>query len=151
MTDHHEALRRWARGQYPIEAAVELLIRHGRFAEPGYRWVDAHGGAHRIDWDVLAAYAAGSSYSGSERRVLGLAASIAGAEVPGFTSADYISGLEYSTVQLALAAVSHASGVHERQDVWEVFARAEAEDRSPTTDEIHAARRPGPLVAWPPP
>lgn len=31
---HHEALRAWARGLYPLQAANELLIRshYGRFA-----------------------------------------------------------------------------------------------------------------------
>lgn len=51
--DTHAALRAWARGIYPLEAGVELLIRisDGRFAansqpwiqpgdDPGWWWID---------------------------------------------------------------------------------------------------------------
>lgn len=41
MTEVHEALRRWAKGLYSLEAGVELLIRacDGRFANSGQPWV----------------------------------------------------------------------------------------------------------------
>lgn len=41
MTEVHEALRRWAKGLYSLEAGVELLIRacDGRFADSGQPWV----------------------------------------------------------------------------------------------------------------
>ena len=34
----HTALRAWAKGMYPLEAGVELLIRPG-LATPGYAWI----------------------------------------------------------------------------------------------------------------
>lgn len=41
MTEVHEALRRWAKGLYPLEAGVELLIQSfdGRSANPSQPWV----------------------------------------------------------------------------------------------------------------
>lgn len=41
MTNVHEALRRWPKGLYPLEAGVELVIHafDGRFASPWQPWV----------------------------------------------------------------------------------------------------------------
>ena len=41
MSVTHAGLRLWAKGLYPLEAAVELLARtaDGRFASPGYPWI----------------------------------------------------------------------------------------------------------------
>lgn len=73
--------RAWAKGIYPLEAGVELLIRTsgGRFAssvlpwirageDPGWWWVDVD----QLTEDNLAAY------SGVETRVLGIAAALLG-------------------------------------------------------------------------
>ena len=74
-------LRVWAKGIYPLEAGVELLIRTsgGRFAssalpwirageDPGWWWVDVD----QLTEDNLAAY------SGGETRMLGIAAALLG-------------------------------------------------------------------------
>lgn len=59
MTEHdatHSALRKWAAGDYPKEAAVELLIRAlgGRLASPGCLWIDTDGKESWIDASAIA-------------------------------------------------------------------------------------------------
>lgn len=114
LVDTHAALRAWARGIYPLEAGVELLIRtsDGRFAthsqpwiqpgdDPGWWWVDVD----QLTDDNLAAL------SGGEARLLRIAASLlGGAPVRLY---DAVSGLDREHVQLVLAAIAHANGSHE--------------------------------------
>lgn len=104
-TDHHDRLRNWAKGMYPCEAATELLIRT-RWAEPGQPWVEPDGW---IDFNKIIPNT--GAYSGGERRLLAIAASIAGAEPVDLD--DAISGIDRRTLDLVLAAIAHAAGSHE--------------------------------------
>lgn len=126
-------LRVWARGMYPTEAAVELLVRAfgGRFAEAGRPWVKF------TDQDQLDAYidpevlldegvdlldkGVDGPYSGSERRVLAVVASLLGGEPVDLS--DVMSGLDRANVALVLAALAHANGSHEHS-MWRPGGRS---------------------------
>jgi hypothetical protein len=116
-TTHHAALREWARGTYPEEAAVELLLRafDGRFAMTSDPWIlpDDYGG-WCVDWERLQDSAVLTGpFSGGERRVLGICASL-GSSLNKLALTDVLAGLGEKNIRLVLAAMSHASGVHER-------------------------------------
>ncbi|MFK4298563.1 hypothetical protein ABH924_003734 [Arthrobacter sp. GAS37] len=110
---HADELRTWAKGSYTDEAATELLIRgfRGRFAATGNPWVgnDDFSGTPWIDFSSIPEHAGG--VSGREWRFLMFTASLAG-NVP-VTLGDVVPGVDRDTVQLMLAAVSHAAGSHE--------------------------------------
>lgn len=134
-----DGLRRWSRGAYAEEAAVELLVRafNGRFAATGYPWVQAcdRPGWFWLDGEPLT-HGAGA-LSGGERRVL----SVVGALVSGLAVSDLtgiLAGLDRHHLQLVLAAFAHAAGSHEQADV-----RMEG-------DRL-VYRRLGPLLVWPDP
>lgn len=134
-----DGLRRWSRGAYAEEAAVELLVRafDGRFASTGYPWVQAcdRPGWYWIDGEELI-HSTGA-LSGGERRLL----SITGALVSGLALSDLaglLAGLDRLNLQLVLAAFAHAAGSHEQADVQVQGDRL-------------AYRRLGPLLAWPDP
>ena len=132
-----DGLRRWARGAYAEEAAVELLVRSfgGRFASTGYPWVRT---CERPGWfwlDGEPLMHGPGALSGGEQRVL----SLAGALVSGLAVSDLasiLSGLDRPNLQLVLAAFAHAAGSHEQSDV-----RVEG-------DRL-LYQRLGPLVEWP--
>ena len=75
-------LRWWAQGALSDVAAVELLARSfgGRYVRPGVAWVRpcARAGWYWLDADAIAAHA--ETLTGEERRVLTLAAALAGAD-----------------------------------------------------------------------
>lgn len=48
-----DALRAWAKGIYPSEAGVELLIRSGRAVYDGAPWITRDGDMAWIDVDEL--------------------------------------------------------------------------------------------------
>ncbi|MGH3203205.1 MAG: hypothetical protein ACRDP5_14290 [Streptosporangiaceae bacterium] len=114
-----ESLRDCARGIYPDEAAVELLIGHGtflrrddftgRFIERG---TSASDGAvlAAVDWEAATAALSGGELpcSGGERRILMLSASLA-AGIP-VDLRDAVTGLDDRNFQRLLTAISHASG-----------------------------------------
>lgn len=109
---HVDGLRDWARGMYPIEAATELLIRAG-FADAGRPWIgpcDPPSQRWWVDFETVAAQAADGPWSGGERRLLALAASIAGEHSPGFTLGDALPGIDQATAALVLRAMIHATG-----------------------------------------
>jgi 8-oxo-dGTP pyrophosphatase MutT (NUDIX family) len=108
-------LRAWARGIYPDEAGVELLIGHAVFldrADFTSRFISTPGDGHEraiIDW--LAAIAAldhSLPCSGSENRMLRLAASLAGGTPVNLR--DTLTGLDDRNIQHVINAVLHASG-----------------------------------------
>jgi hypothetical protein len=118
MSITHAGLRSWAKGLYPLEAAVELLVRaaDGRFASPGYRWIqpcDQPGwwwlDHQAITDDTLCAL------SGGEQRILRIVASLAGGQ-PVNLYAD-LPGLDRHLMSLVLAAMAHANGSHEHADL----------------------------------
>lgn len=141
---HHEALRAWARGLYPLEAATELLVRGcgGRLAATGQAWVHVEDrGRAWIDFDELTKQlAAGGPWSGGERRLLALAASL-GAD--GGLLNNNLAGLDRDNLALMLAAVSHAGGSHEHGPIAILFDDAGQPYRNPDRE------RPGPLHPWP--
>ena len=118
MSITHAGLRSWAKGLYPLEAAVELLVRTagGRFASPGYPWIqpcDQPGwwwlNHEAITQDNLCAL------SGGEQRILRIVASLAGGQ-PVNLYAD-LPGLDRDLMGLVLAAMAHANGSHEHADI----------------------------------
>lgn len=109
-----QGLRQWAKGLYPLEAAVELLVRAfgGRFARVGYPWVAQSSGADGYWLDVEQLTPENTAvYSGGERRLLALVASLAGGGTVNLY--EEIPGLDRHLTALFLAAVAHASGSHE--------------------------------------
>jgi hypothetical protein len=115
--NHSESLRSWAKGSYPYEAAVELLLRgfNGKYATPGNKWVLDPDDRPWIDFEALGVEADNGPYSGGERRFLLLAASIAG-DGP-VVLGDVLPGLDRVNVDLVLAACAHAAGSHEHSDL----------------------------------
>jgi hypothetical protein len=115
----HAALRAWAKGIYPTEAATELLIRSGAATtgdpwiqpgdDPGWWWVDFEALAHALN--------EGTHHSGGERRILSIAASLGGHSPDGFRLGDALPGLDRAHLALVLAATAHAGGSHEHHDM----------------------------------
>ena len=113
MTTTHEGLRQWAKGLYPLEAGVELLIRgcDGRFARSGYPWVlPTENGSWYLDPEAITEDTIGG-VSGGERRLLVIAASLLGGEPVNLY--EEIPGLDRDHLQLVLAAIAHANGSQE--------------------------------------
>ena len=115
MTELHDDLRAWARGDYPTEAAVELLIRHGRFVYDGAPWIMRRLGAGGVpagrSIDAASLLSDTAAYSGGERRVAAIAASLL--DRHDVTLSDVLPGLDRPTLDLVLAAFAHAGGSHE--------------------------------------
>ena len=132
-----DGLRRWARGAYAEEAAVELLVRSfgGRFCSTGYRWVRRcdRPGWFWLDGEPLIHDT--GALSGGEQRLLAVAGALVSGlaitDLPGITS-----GLDRTNLGLVLAALAHAGGSHEHADYCMDEGRV-------------VLRRVGPLVDWP--
>jgi hypothetical protein len=113
------SLRACARGIYPDEAAIELLISHGtflhrddftgRFIEHGTSIGDGAALA-AIDWEAAVTALTGGELpcSGGERRILMLSASLA-ASIP-VDLRDAVTGIDDRNVQRLLTAIRHTSG-----------------------------------------
>ena len=113
-------LRACARGIYPDEAAIELLICHNTFLRRGdfTRHITTGEHDHRgngaaraaIDWAAAttALDAGAPPCSGGERRIFRLAASLA-AGLP-VNLRDALTGLDEHNLTLAISAFIHASG-----------------------------------------
>ena len=118
MTITHAGLRSWAKGLYPLEAAVELLVRtaDGRFASPAYPWIQP---CDQPGWWWLDHEAISDdnlvALSGGEQRILRIVASLAGGQ-PVNLHAD-LPGLDRDLMGLVLAAMAHANGSHEQADI----------------------------------
>ena len=132
-----DGLRRWARGAYAEEAAVELLVRAfgGRFASIRFRWVRP---CDRPGWywlDGQRLIDGTGALSGGERRVLAIAGSlISGASLTDLDG--LLTGLDRPNLELVLAALAHAAGSHEQ-----VAASVEG--------DVLVYRRLGPVLGWP--
>ena len=103
-------LRAWAKGIYPTEAAVHLLLRAfgGRFARPGWPWIKTtESGNHYLDGAKLSDDHIGV-LSGGERRILAITRSLLG-EQP-VDLADALTGLDQRTTRTVLDALAHATG-----------------------------------------
>jgi hypothetical protein len=125
--DLAEELRAWARGLYPCEAAVEVLIRSGMHHRlDGYPDVMGRPDEYRwVHWDALVAVADNGPWSGGERRLLLAAAALSG-EVA--VRVD-LTGLNEPWTLLVLHAVAHTGGWHERGTT----ARIDGTFTTPTT------------------
>ena len=113
------ALRACASGVYPDEAGTELIISHGvfldrpdftRFIDHGISITDGITPMAEINWQaVISALHAGRlPVSCGERRILKLAASLAGNRY--ITLRDTIPGLDDRSLALVITAVRHAAG-----------------------------------------
>lgn len=132
-----DGLRRWARGAYAEEAAVEMIARAfgGRFASTAYPWVRRcdRPGWYWLDGEPLIHDT--GALSGGEGRLLAVAgALVSGAPVRDL--AGVMSGLDRDNLQLVLAAFAHAGGSHEHSG-------------TSVRDGRLIWRRLGPLVDWP--
>src|SRR5258708_7093964 len=110
-------LRAWARGIYPDEAAVELLIGHATFlhrADFTSRFITTPASSDGtplavIDWPAaITALGASLPCSGGEQRMLRLAASLAGG-IP-VDLRDALTAIDDHNNKLVITAVLHASG-----------------------------------------
>jgi hypothetical protein len=116
----HTALRAHARGRYPTEAGVELIIGQGVFLPRGdfrHRFVhiatsitDGTTPMATIDWPaaVAALTTPDLPCSGGEQRILRIAASLADG-IP-VDLRDCLTGLDHHNIHRVIAAVLHAAG-----------------------------------------
>jgi hypothetical protein len=124
-TDHlSAALRACALGLYPLEAGTELLIGNAaflhrddftsRFIETGTSISDGTTLMAAINWDAAttALNIGDLPCSGGERRILQLAASLAGG-IP-VSLRDTVTGLDNDNTARLLTAVRHAAGKRPR-------------------------------------
>ena len=115
-------LRAWARGLYPLEAAVEVLLAHrGWLHRTDFRraalWISDDGPSFiGIDWAAVATFAGRAPASGSEIAMLCVAASLAGQDVHR-PLGDLLSGLDQTNTAIVLHAIAHTAGWHERDSV----------------------------------
>jgi len=109
----HSRLRAWAAGSYPLEAAVELLVRAfgGRFANPAYPWIE-HADSDRpwLNADTMTDNEL-AALSGGEQRLLRIVRSLAGGEPVRLD--ENVPGLDRDRMHLVLAALAHANGSYE--------------------------------------
>ena len=113
------ALRACARGIYPLEAGVDLLIGHAcwlhrhdfqEFIHAGISIADGVTTMAEIDWPaaISALDTRDLPCSGGEERMLRLAASIAGG-IP-VSLRDTLTGIDHRNIELVITAVLHAWG-----------------------------------------
>lgn len=115
MSELDDAVRRWAQGVYPVEAGAELLIRQGKAIYEGAPWLRESGagrGQRMVSIDTDALKAETARWSGTERRVAGVALSLIGDRYA-VNLYEAATGLDPEQLELVLAAVSHAAGSHE--------------------------------------
>lgn len=119
MTSIEEATRAWAKGIYPVEAGVELLIRHGKAIYEKAPWLEVAEslGADRprmaaVNVDQLLEHT--GAWSGSERRIVRIAASLING-TPVDLNED-LPGLDRKNLARVLAAIAHANGSHEHSE-----------------------------------
>jgi hypothetical protein len=101
----HAGLRKWARGMYPSEAAVELLIRTG-LAGAGRPWVDTTSDVARVDPDALDRHT--GVLSGGQRRIAAVALSLM--EGTCVDLGDVMTGVDAVHRYLILVALAYAGG-----------------------------------------
>ena len=115
------ALRACARGLYPLEAGVDLLIRHAcwlhrgdfqdEFVHAGISITDGATAMAEINWPaaISALDTRHLPCSGGEERMLRLAASLAGG-IP-VSLRDTLTGIDHRNASLVVSAVAHAAGL----------------------------------------
>ena len=109
-----EALRKGAKGLYASEAAVELLIRSGSGVPEKATWITWRDDETAyIDAEAL--WNASGAWSGGEKRLVNIVVALLGFEKSDLSSD--VSGLDYQTLKLVLAAISHAAGGNDFSDL----------------------------------
>jgi hypothetical protein len=120
-----EALRACARGIHHLEAGTSLLIDCGswlhredltsRFITTGTSITDGGALLASLDWEAATAalHAGELPASSGERRMLLLAASIAGG-IP-VSLGDTLPGIDHRNARLVVSAVAHAAGLPDRR------------------------------------
>lgn len=116
-----ETMRAWAKGAYDCEAAVELLIRSGLADRTA---VAACWTASGFQHEQFLKTVTSSAWSGGERRLMVIAANLLTIDDDGepLQPVDLgwtMSGLDRRSLQLALAALAHAGGSHQQNDIDE--------------------------------
>jgi len=113
--EHVTALRAWARGMYPLEAAVELLAAAfgGRFARPGNLWIRAKTEGQPGYWLDTDEMDDVGYLSGGEQRLIRIAASLAGGAPVRLS--DVLCGNDEAIDRLIIKAVAHTAG---QRQVW---------------------------------
>lgn len=131
-------LRTWSAGDYPLEAATELLLRGfgGRFADTSRGWImrDRMG---RYVVDFASIPAGISSLTEGEQGFLRIASSLG--EGGPVQLSEVLPGMDPRNIMLILAAVAHAAGTHADTDF-----RVDQEGR------MHVGADPS-LYPWPNP
>lgn len=108
-----DRLRAWANGIYPVEAGVELLIRQGKAVYDGAPWIHDDGDRAWLDVETLLTET--GVWSGGEQRIVAIAASLIGETRVNL--AEKVTGLDRPSLTSVLAAVAHANGSHQHNDV----------------------------------
>lgn len=108
-TPPDERPRAWAKGMYPLEAGVELLIRHGKAIYTGAPRI--HDDGERAWLDVETLLNETGAWSGGEKRLVAIAASLIGEERVNLS--EEVGGVDRPSLDLVLAAIAHANGSHE--------------------------------------
>ena len=120
-----DALRSCARGIHPLEAGTGLLIDCGswlhrddftsRFITAGTSISDGTTVLAATDWEaaIAALHAGELPASGGERRMLLLAASIAGGTPVSLN--DALAGIDRRNARLVVDAVAHAAGLADQE------------------------------------
>jgi len=116
VQDHHARLRAWARGIHGLEAATEMLIRgfDGRFADPGCPWMHPTASGYWIDFESIPSLT--GALSGGEQRFLQIAAALDDGDTT-VNLGRCLAGLDRQHVHLVLAAVAHAAGTHQHEQL----------------------------------
>lgn len=104
-----DRVRNWARGVYPLEAGVELLIRAGRVHTSASWIIEQSDDFASVDVDDLLARS--GPWSGGQQRIVRIAASLL--DGPPVNLYDDIAGIDREHLVLVLAAIAHANGSHE--------------------------------------
>ena len=117
--DTAPGLRAWAKGLYPTEAAVELLIRTNKH-RAGQPWIfkcddtwEDRADWYGVDFERIPDNIGWAS--GGERRILLIAASLGSGQV-NVNLNDALPGMDREHVRLVLAAMAHANGSHEGRE-----------------------------------
>ncbi|NMR19176.1 hypothetical protein [Cellulomonas fimi] len=115
-------LRAWARGLYPAEAAVELLLAHRGWLHrrdfTGIALLIGDDGPEYIgiDWTAAAELARRAPASGSEIAMLQVAVGLAGHDLEQ-PLGHLLSRLDQVNTTIVLHAIAHTAGWHERGKV----------------------------------
>ena len=118
-----DKLRAWARGLYPNEAAVELLIRSGKVVYSGAPWLEEGDDRAIVDVDRLSSGV--GALSSGERALVAIAVSLLSHDPVDLREA--IASLDRGNLDAVLAAIAHAGGSHQHSEIVQSADRGTAE------------------------